>query len=169
MNTPRRPHLTQHRRQRLVLWALAMLTWIASVLTGAAPNWRRLRQRHRKMSIQRLTMMVKQLILLRASDIAGLRRKQRPAFFKHGRDLRRRHFMRSIFGAKLRRALHHRDPIARIAILIDALTHIDAWAARFAKRLRCGFMRLWSIPPGPMPVVALLGAPALTPACADSS
>ena len=31
MKTPRRSYLTQHRRQRLVLWALAMLMWIASL------------------------------------------------------------------------------------------------------------------------------------------
>jgi hypothetical protein len=89
--------------------------------------------------------------------------------FKHGRDMRRRHFMRSIFGSKLRRALDHRDPIARIAILIDALRHLDAWAARFAKRLRCGFMRLWSIAPARVAADMLLGAPAPSPACVDSS
>ena len=120
------------------------------------------------MSIHGLTLMVKQLILLRAGEIAGLRRR-RLLFFKRGRDLRRRHLMRSILGSKLRRALHHRDPIARIAILIDALTHLDAWASRFAKRLRCGFMRLWSIAPAATPAMALLGPPASPPACADSS
>ena len=146
-----------------------MLMWIASLLTSREPGARHLTQRHRNMSLHRLAMMVKQLILLRARDIAGLKRKHRPVFFKHGRDLRRRHFLRSILGSKLRRALNHRDPIARIAILIDALTHLDAWAVRFAKRLRCGFMRLWAIAPAPMPDVPLLGAPAPTPACADSS
>jgi hypothetical protein len=167
MQTPRRSHLTQHRRQRLVLWALARLTWIASWLAGAMPTCRQLRQRG-GVSIDRLATMVKRLILIRAAEIAGLRRK-RLRFFKHGRDLRRRHFMRSVLGSKLRRALRHRDPIARIAILIDALTHLDAWATRFAKRLRCGFMRLWSRAPAPMTAEALLGAPAPSPACADSS
>jgi hypothetical protein len=132
MKTSRRPYLTQHRRRRLGLWALAMLAWIASLLAGHEPTWRQLRQRYRRMSIHGLAMMVKRLILLRAADIAGLKRKRRPLYFKHGRDMRRRHFMRSIFGSRLRRALDHRDPIARIAILIDALTHLDAWAARFA-------------------------------------
>jgi hypothetical protein len=146
-----------------------MLMWIASLLMGREPGSRHLRQRHRTMSLHGLATMVKQLILLRAGDIAGLKRKQRPVFFKHGRDLRSSHLMRSILGAKLRRALHHRDPIARIAILIDALTNIDAWAARFAKRLRCGFMRLWAIPPAPTPDSVLLGPPASPPACADSS
>jgi hypothetical protein len=167
--TTRTPQLTQHRRQRLVLWALAMLTWIASVLTGRALSARHVRQRHRKASLDGLTLMVKQLILLRAGEIAGPVRRRRLRFFKHGRDLRRRHYMRSVFGSKLRRALNRRDPIARIAILIHALTHLDTWAARFAKRLRCGFMRLWSIAPAPMPAIAFLGAPAPTPVVADSS
>jgi hypothetical protein len=146
-----------------------MLTWIAAALSGAEPNWRRLRQRRRKMSIERLSTMVKQLILLRAAEIAGLKRNKRLTYFKHGRDLRRRHFMRSLYGSNLRRALDHRDPIARIAILIDALIHLEARAARFAKRLRCGFMRLWSIAPAPTPADALLEPPPSPPACADTS
>jgi hypothetical protein len=146
-----------------------MLMWIASLLIGQPPRARHLRQRRRNMSLHGLALMVKQLILLRARDIAGLKRKSRPLLFSHGRDLRRRHLLRSILGGALRRSLKHRDPIARIAILIDALTHLDAWAARLAKRLRCGFMRLWSIAPAPMPAVVIFGAPAPTPACTDSS
>jgi hypothetical protein len=169
METPRRPHLTQHRRRRLVLWALAMLAWIASVFAGIAPTRRHLSQRG-AMSIHRLARMVKQLVLLRAADIAGLKRKTRPPLlFKRGRDMRRRHIMRSMVGSRLRRALDHRDPVARIAILIDALTHLDDWAARFAKHISCGFMRLWSIAPAPTAAVAILGPPAFPPACADSS
>ena len=170
MQTPRRQLTTQHQRQRLVLWALAMLAWLASLLfAGQAPSHRHLRQRGRAMSLHGLTVLVKQLILLRAQDLAKLRRSKRRVFFKHGRDLKRRHLMRSILGSRLRRAFAHRDPAKRIFALIDALRHLDAWAARFAKRLKCGFMRLWSIAPAPMPAVAILGAPAPSPACADSS
>jgi hypothetical protein len=170
MQTPRRPYLAPHRRQRLILWALAMLTWIASVLASIAPTRRHLSQRG-AMSIHRLARMVKQLVLLRAADIAGMKRKTRPPLlFKQGRDMRRRHIMRSMVGSRLRRALDHRDPVARIAILIDALTHLDAWAARFAKHISCGFARLWSIAPAPMTdAVLLLGPPAPPPACCDSS
>lgn len=148
---------------------LTMLAWIASLLAGGAPGARHLRQRRCAMSLHGLARTVKRLILQRAADIAGLRRKHRPILFRHGRDLRRRHFARSILGSKLRRALNQRDPVRRVAILIDALTHLDAWAARFARRLRCGFMRLWSIPPAPTPAIALVAPLALPPACADSS
>lgn len=168
MQTPRRHYLTQHRRQRLVLWALAMLMWIASVLASGMPTRRHLRQRCRKMSIHALTRMVKHLILLRAADIAGIKRTRR-VFFKRGRDLRRPHLVRSILGSKLRRALKRRDLIQRIAILTDALINLDAWAARFAKRLGCGFMRLSSIPPAPTPAADILAPLASPPVCADSS
>jgi hypothetical protein len=163
-----RPYLTSHRRQRLVLWALTMLTWIASLLGGAMPLRRHLRQRYRKMSLDGIALMIKQLILVRAGEINS-RRKRRLVFSKRGRDLRRRHFMRSIYGAKLRRALKHRDPLARIAILADALKHLEVLAQWFAKRLRCGFMRLWAIVATPGQAAFIPNAPATAPLCADSS
>jgi hypothetical protein len=163
-----RPYLTLHRRRRLVLWALTMLAWIASLFGGAGPLRRHLHQRHRKMSLDGLALMIKQVILLRAADI-NRRRRRRLVFFKRGRDLRRRHFMRSIYGSRLRRALKHGDPLTRITILADALKHLDAWAQRFAKRLRCGFMRLWAIVATPSPVALIPDAPTRALACADSS
>jgi hypothetical protein len=168
MQAPR-PYLTSHRRRRLVLWALTMLAWIASLLSGAVPLSRHWRQRYRKISLHGLALMVKQLILARAAEINGQRPKRRLIYFKHGRDLRRRHFMRSAYGSKLRRALRHRDPLARIAILIDALKHLDAWAQPFAKRLRRGFTRLRAIVAAPEPAAPLPDAPADALGCVDSS
>lgn len=167
MRTPRRSYLTQHRRQRLVLWALAMLAWIASVVAGMKPRRRHLDQRG-DISLDWLAGLAKRLILIRAADMIAAR-PRRPDFFKHGRDLHRRHFMRSAFGSALRRALKHRDPVQRIVILISAVTHLDAWAARFTKRLHRGFSRLWAIAPAPTPAALILGPPAPPPARADSS
>lgn len=167
MKSPRRPYLTQHRRRRLVLWALAMLLWIASLLAGVRPTRRQLAQRG-DISLDGVAWFVRRLILIRGGELAGFNRN-RPCYFKHGRDLRRPHVLRSICGSQLRQALDHRDPIARIAILIDALTHLDVWAARFAKRLRRRITRLWAIAPAPMPAMALAGASAPNPAGADSS
>ena len=53
---------------------------------------------------------------------------------------------RAVFGSRLRRLVRARcgeglDPRARIAELIALLTHIDAHAARLAKRLRHGLAR----------------------------
>jgi hypothetical protein len=144
-----------------------MLLWIASLFAGVRPTRRHLEQR-RDLSLDGVASLVQRLIIVRGAELAGFNRN-RPCFFKYGRDLHRPHVLRSICGSKLRQALDHRDPIARIAILIDALTHLDAWAARFAKRLRGGITRLWSIIPAPTRADAILGPPASQPACADSS
>jgi hypothetical protein len=144
-----------------------MLTWVASVFSGRALTRRHLHQRG-DLSVPGLAVLVKQLILIRACELVRLNRA-RPAFFQRGRDLRPRHIMRSIIGSKLRRALDHRDPLKRIAILIGALTHLDAWSARFAKRLYRGLRRLWAIAPAPTSALLILGPPAPPPACADSS
>ncbi|WP_395645280.1 hypothetical protein [Terricaulis sp.] len=146
-----------------------MLAWIAALLSGAEPLRRHLRHRCRKMSLHVIVRLIKQLILVRAAQINGLRRKRRPILFKHGRDLRRRHFLRSLYGSKLRRALRHRDPLARIVLLAQALKDLDALAERFAQRLRCGFMRLWAIAPAPTLAACIPDAPAAKLACADSS
>ena len=144
-----------------------MLLWIASLFAGVRPTRRQL-DRRGDISLDGVAWLVRRLILVRAAELAGYNRN-RPCFFKYGRDLRRAQLLRSICGSKLRRALDHSDPIARIAILIDALTHLDAWAARFAKRLRRRITRLWAIMPAPTPALALAGALALPPPCADSS
>lgn len=151
-----------------MLRALAMLTWVASVLAGRWPRQRHLRQRG-DVTIDRLALLVKKLIVVRAGDFARLKRNGRVLYFKHGRDLRRANLVRSVIGSQLRRALDDRDPSKRVATLIEALTHLDAWAARFAKRLRCGFKRIWSIAPKPMPAAVIFGPPASAPGCADSS
>jgi len=146
-----------------------MLAWIASLLAGVMPLRRHWRQRCRRISLHRIARTVKQLILLRAAEMNGVRPRRRIIYFRHGRDLRRRHFIRSLYGSRLRRALRRRDPLAWIAVLTDALRHLDDWARRFAKGLRCGFMRLWPIPLAPMPATPIPDAPVAALACADSS
>jgi hypothetical protein len=168
MKSPRRFLTTPHQRQRLALWALAMLSWIAAVLfAGKEITHRQLRQRYR-VSVESLTRMVIHLILLRARELSGLRpRKLR--FWKHGRDLRTRHLIRSVVGSKLRRALKHKDPAMRIARLIGALHNLDAYAQHLAQRFRRRLTRLWAIVPAPTFAALLLGPPAPPPAVADSS
>lgn len=164
-----RPLLTQHRRQRLVLWALAMLTWVEAVLFGNGNvTWRQLHQRCERLSLHGLARMVLYLIILRASDIAG-RRRRKLRFWKYGRDLRRSHLMRSLVGSKLRRALKHRDLATRIAKLIAALRNLDAHARPLAQRMRRRLTRLWAITPTASPAEALVASPASAPAYPDSS
>jgi len=133
-----KPRITSHQRQRLVLWLLAMLAWLASVLDGALPDERRARQR--QTPLDGLARLVKQLVLLRAMERSRLprTRKAKPRAGDLPTHLRRR-----AFGSRLRRILRSPDRRTRVAALMHALRSLDALAARLAKRLACGLTRLW--------------------------
>ena len=167
MHEAKRPYLTQHRCRRLVLWALTMLAWIGAVLAGVVPNRRRQRQRG-DVSLDTLADFIKQLVLMRDAEVSDVE-YERALFSRHDRDLRCAHVFRSVIGSKLRRALRHRDPARRIALLIHALKHLDVLTADFARRVRRGFTRLWPILPALMPAVAIRAAAVPALAAPDSS
>ena len=161
-----RPILTQHRIQRYILWTLALLSWIAAVLAGRHANARHVAQRG-DVSLAWLTHRVANLMMIRAAHIGRLPRCT-PKYWRHGRDLRRRHLRRSILGAKLRRVLKHRDLRQHITQLIAVLRNLDAYAAQLAHNIRHR-RRVWRIMPPIAEAVAVHGAPASSPALADSS
>jgi hypothetical protein len=167
MQTAKR-HLTRHRRQRIVLWTLAMLTWIAAVLLGdrnvAARHWRQ----RGDISFDALKRMVIDLMIIRAGELARTRRRTL-RFHKRGRDLRLAHLYRRVLGSKLRRALKRKDIAARVALLISVLRNLDAYARPLAARLKRGLTRLWAITAMPMSAEAVFRASAPLPALADSS
>lgn len=133
-----------------------MLSWIAAVVFADKDvTARQLRQRHTRLNLDALTRMTIHLIILRAGDLAPRRRPHKFRFWKHGRDLRRRHFMRSFIGSRLRRAFRHRDLATRIATLIAALRNLDAYTHLVQRRIT----RLWGIAPTPDSAQALLRAP----------
>jgi hypothetical protein len=169
MQRPYRFLTTSHQRQRLVLWALAMLSWIAAVLfAGKAVTRRQLRRRCKRISIHHLTRLTLKLMIVRAAELAGYRpRKLR--FWKHGRDLRRPHLFRTLIGSKLRRTLKHKDPAQRIAILTGALRNLDLLARRLAQRMKRRLTRLWPTVPAPAPALALVSLSDAAPALADTS
>jgi hypothetical protein len=160
-------HLTRHRRQRYVLWALAMLAWIASVFAGRRITSRQAHQRG-DISLQGLTRMVMELVVIRAGELTRIRRRSL-AFFKRGRDLRRGHLLRSVVGSRLRRTLKRRDIAAHIANLIAVLRDLDAFARPVAQRLRRGLTRLFPITRIAPSFDTMLRPPAPTPALTDSS
>jgi hypothetical protein len=142
-----------------------MLSWIAAVLFAEkGVTARQARQRYRRVSLDGLTRMVIHLIIVRAGDLAP-RRPRKLRFWKHGRAVRRRHFMRSVAGSRLRRALRHKDPAARIVKLIAALRNLDAYTQLLPGRLT----RLWAITATPPQAEILHGAPAPAPGFANSS
>lgn len=120
------------------------------------------------MSLDRLALMVKQLIFLRAAELARQRRRTRFTYFRYGRDLRRPHLMRAAYGSRLRRALKRRGVVQRIAALMHALRNIDAYATPLAKRLKRRLTRLHAHRFAPVrESCVLLAAPA--PFATDSS
>jgi hypothetical protein len=166
---PNRRHLTQHRFQRTILWTLALLTWVAAILSGnRAVSTRHQRQRF-DISLPWLADLVGKLLIIRAGRLARVRRTRPINYWRHGRDLHLSHLQRSALGARVRRKLKHKNIRIWIAQLITILRNLDTHAAPLAKRLRRGLTRLlrnWS----PFALVhAVLGPPAPPPALSDSS
>ena len=152
MKSPRRFLTTTHQRQRLVLWALAMLSWIAAVLfAGKEITHRQLRQRYKRVSLESLTRMTIHLIVIRATEL-GRWPRRKPRFWSRGCDLRVRHLMRSLVGSKLRRALKSKQPEERIEALKYVLHHLDVFARYVARRR---LTRLRPIKPTPAPAITL--------------
>jgi hypothetical protein len=174
MNKPVR-FLSPHRTARLVAWALAMLAWVAGVLFGeGAPHRRRLRQRGRFFSLDSLARFTCRLALVRATEITGIRPRLRvirnaaPAGFR--RRTAPRALERACIGARLRRATKRGDLAARIRFLTAALSDINAFARRYlVPRALRRLSKLCAIVPIAPAADAILGAPAPSPALADSS
>jgi len=162
---------TEQRLARFITWARLMLGWVAMLMfsIGFKPDTRRLR-RHGSVSVDGLARMVRNLIIIRASQImpaptlrAPPRRNFAPAGFT--RRLERRQFLRSCAGSRLRRALRGRDPATRISVLLAALRDIDALARLVKRRLT----RLRPVLPTEPPHDALRTLAIHAPCAADSS
>lgn len=163
----RKPLLTRHRRQRFVLWVLAMLVWVASVFAGkpVSPRHRRLRG---DMCLCDLRRMVLQLIVIRAGELLRTRSRS-VTLFQRGRHLCRRHFLRSVIGSRLRRRLRHKNPATCVAILIGVLRDLDSFARPLAQRVRRSLTRLFPLISIAPFTVAIPDEPALTISLSDSS
>jgi len=166
-----RPIITQHRVQRLVLWALAMLSWCAGVLFGDRPiSIRHIQQRFGDLKLTALTRFVRTLVALRAVALAGVRRpRRRTSLWRRGRNLQRSHFPRSLAGARLRRLLKRDDLATRIARLVHVLRNIDAYAQPLVRRFRRGLTRLWRVLPPIGGAQTLRACCAIAPHLADTS
>ena len=162
MNFIVRP-LSKHHRARLIAWTLAMVLWTFQALFAAALTPRHERQRRTRMSLDWLTRQVKLLIVSRANDLAATRMVRRPRISYRGcRNVLKTGFITAILGARIRRTLHCKGLVERIAALIDALRHIDEYAVCVAKRLRRGLTRrclqLFALPPASDAAIITLAA-----------
>jgi hypothetical protein len=165
-----RPLLTQHCLRRLALWTLTLLQWIAAMLSSnRAITPRHIRQRIEFISLPWLTRRVGHMLIVRAAQLDRRRPRKRPRFWRHGRDLRCAHLIRSLLGGRLRRALKHKDAATWIAKLIHVLRNLDAYARPLMRRLHGGLTRVARLVPAIASAETLCGAPTPAPAFADSS
>lgn len=164
-----RPILTQHRLRRLVLWLLTLLRWIAAIWFADRPAHARHRRQRGDISLACLSRWVGALLIVRALHTLRVPRRKRFLYWRRAFNARPSHFRRSMFGARLRRVLKHKDPATQIAQLIAVLRNLDAYAAQLALRLRCRMRRLLRAWLEIAPAVALSGTSSLSPALSDSS
>mgnify|MGYP000499719707 CR=1 FL=1 len=160
------------RFDRLTAWARLVLLWMGALMfapPGAPFNRRRI-ARYQHMTLGRMANTVARLILIRAAILyAPPRRHRRTSRHFAPNGVRQRatphHLVRSAIGSRIRRALRHRDPGQRLAILLDALVNIDALARKLYRRLT----RLRPLIVARPRASAWQSAPALAPAAADTS
>jgi len=130
------------RFDRLKAWARLTLLWMGALMfapLAAGFNRRRI-ARYQHMTLSRMANTVARLILIRAAVMyAPPRRHRRTSRPFAPEGVRQRatpqHLVRSAIRSRIRRALRHRDPGQRLAILLGALVNIDALARKLYRRL----------------------------------
>jgi hypothetical protein len=130
------PVLPLHRRARLIAWTLAMLAWLAGVLTGNILKPRHARQRAERASLWFLARRVHLLIISRAMDFVGRRPLRFSGAMQRGRAMAQPGLMRALIGAKLRRAFKKKSVLDSIFAMIHALRNLDELARAMAQRIR---------------------------------
>lgn len=147
------PTLTQHRNARLIAWGRLMLAWVGAALFSNALyriSDRHILARAWYLNLDRVAVSIANIILLHAFAQMNARPGKRFTVFDysaHGfaRRTRVRNITRAGRGSWLRKRLHHRDPLTRFNLIVQALNDIDALAERAARRLRRGLTRLFAI------------------------
>lgn len=169
--------LKPHRFARITLWARTVLAWLVFALFSDAAHIsrRRIRQRCRFAALDRIERLVRALAVIRAAELAGLRKPSRrvfaaaaPAGFR--RRIKGGALLRAAVGARFRKALKHRIPCRRIQRLLAALADIDALARRcLVRRVKRGLARLCAVVPVTPPAHVVFSLAPLPPRAADSS
>ena len=78
MQKPPSP-INPHRLARLIVWAQATVVWTAAVLFGEiVAGRRRIRRRYGLLSLGKLTLVVRNLMIARAGEILASRARRRP-------------------------------------------------------------------------------------------
>jgi hypothetical protein len=173
MRTTHPPILPKRYLLRLIVWAEVMVVWAATVLLcERAATRRHMRQRYGFISIEKLTRLVRNVMIVRAAQFLP-RRSPRPwraaarSGFRH-RPLRMR--LRSVAGSRLRRFLQAGSFTRRLTRLVHIVRNLDAFVRKFLlRRAENGVNRLSPLIVARPPQDAIQTRPAQTPALADSS
>ncbi len=168
-----RPHISQHRLETLATWSQLMLVWFVGAFTGAMKNSRRFR-RYGDLKLDALATQVAAIIFHRAVNL--LRLYARPQHIVRVFGVRGFHqrtgpksLIRAAHGSWLRKALRHRDPVARISILLHALANIDRYVARILPRLKRRLTRISARVIAAPPAHEVRSLADVEPCAADSS
>ncbi|MGD9815693.1 MAG: hypothetical protein AB7Q23_11505 [Hyphomonadaceae bacterium] len=175
---PRLP-FNRHRLARLLLWAQAMLAWVAVLFEGRSSDARRARQRRAFADFGWAVSALQTLAVVRALELAGVAGgRGRP---RSGAKLRQcagpgfrrrlaRATLRQCAGSRVRRALRHRDPRVLLARLRCAFADLDGFARRhLAARMLRGLTRVAPVVIAAPPAQAIPAFAAPAPVAADSS
>lgn len=167
MNTAIRTTISEHRLQRLCLWlALVVARLAAPVLNVIAPRaMARLLDDYARIARLLLVARAIKRVAFRAPRLGVI-----PADF-------RRHTLRRIAGASLRRALRGPDRASlddKVRALVACLAEAERWIAHLTRRLQRGLTKLRRLPrprQAPLRAVAMVVdcAPAALHAAADTS
>jgi hypothetical protein len=159
MRTEPKPFITAHRLARLNAWARLWLMWIAGVWAAWWSGGGRADAR----ALDSLARRAGQMIMINA---AARYRGAPRSRHRHGRLKPVR--LRTILGARLRRALRARDLPARLFAILSVMRDLDRAVARLLSRLPRGLTRLRVILPARTHAPRLIAAPSFTLA-ADTS
>jgi hypothetical protein len=160
MRTAPKPFITAHRLARLNAWARLWLMWVVGVWAA----WWTRGGRADARALDPLARRVGTMIMINAA--ARFRPPQRSRH-RHGRLQPVR--LRTILGARLRRAMRGKDVPHRLVAILTLMRDLDRAVARLLKRLPRGLTRLRVLLPAPTQAPLIAAAPSIAPACADTS
>jgi hypothetical protein len=170
------PIIKPYRFARILIWAKAMLAWLALALFSETRiNRRHIRRRYHFISRAWIERLVGTLAIIRATELAALPRIKRPPPRNAAPPgFRRRAWRagvhRAILGARLRKALKHKDPRRHFERLFAALSDIDAFVRRYLlKRVLRRFTKRRAVVMAASPAVAVLALAVAAPGAADTS
>lgn len=173
MRKPPSP-INSHRLARLIVCAQAIVAWAAAAFFGdMIASRRRIRQRFGLLSLDKLALIVRNLMIARAGALFGKKQSRQwrdyaPCGFR--RRKRARNVLRSIAGSRLRRFLREGDFASRLARMTHILRNLDAYVGAFLKRrAKRGINRIIAVLPQGPPHAAVRSLAAPAAVVADTS